>query len=121
MFNIFKKHKETKQLIERQKDRILYLEEKLKSLENDNSELSLKLQEGSYISNTKLLEQNDRLIEWIQKILNEVGTCRVNNMHTFTIPIMYNEKKAYNSEKGYGIDKEYIQIPAIEIIRTKIF
>ena len=96
------KHKNN--IEEIQKDRI-------KNLNNDND---------------ILMKANQRLTDWINKIINEVGIYEVHDRRTITIPICKNPVKATfgkiddikASMEGF-ISQEEIIIPEIKFIRMK--
>lgn len=93
MFNFFKKIKNNN------KDEIQkYLE---KCLENEQQ------------INIQLQNENKKLLEWISKIICEVGKYKVDNDLTFKIPILNDLK--LNSDYKY----ETLIIPRIEIIKQK--
>ena len=124
MFNFFKKRKQKKILEEARIARIAELEDQLNKVSDLNEKLNLKLQQGSFLSNTKLLEQNNKLIDWIEKILKEVGTCRVNNRNNFVIPIYKDDGSVYYRNKEYNDiyekHEETIIIPEIIIKKVRI-
>lgn len=122
MFNFFKKRKQKKILEEARIARITELEDQLKKVSNLNEELNLKLQQGSFLSNTRLLEQNNKLIDWIEKILKEVNTCQVNDRRTFIIPIYKDNGSIYYKDRvSNNIYEEHEEVTIIpEIIIKKV-
>ena len=61
----------------------------------------------------QLQNENKKLLEWISKIICEVGKYEVNNDLTFKIPIFYDYK--FNSDFNY----ETLIIPRIEITKRE--
>ena len=76
--------------------------------------------------NDVLMKSNQKLIEWINKIINEVGIYNVEDRRTITIPIYKNPVKAMycTSEDISNNLKEFVQteeiiIPEIRFVRMK--
>lgn len=69
---------------------------------------------------TQTLEENQKLIEWIKKILDTFGTMEVKDSRNIQIPIY--EHKTYKASeydrKVMGLfEKEIIRIPSITIVK----
>ena len=68
-------------------------------------------------------KQNDKLSEWINKIINEAEIYNVNNDNPFKIPIYKEDKHIIACGKYDGkidesnIEPEYIIIPEIKLIK----
>lgn len=76
--------------------------------------------------NDVLMKSNQNLIEWINKIINEVGVYNVEDRRTITIPIYRNPVKAmYGTSKEISdnlkefVETEEIIIPEIRFVRMK--
>lgn len=76
--------------------------------------------------NDVLMKSNQKLIEWINKIINEVGIYNVEDRRTVTIPIYKNPIKAmYGTSKEISnnlkdfVQTEEIIIPEIRFVRMK--
>lgn len=76
--------------------------------------------------NDVLMKSNQNLIEWINKIINEVGIYNVEDRRTITIPIYRNPVKAMygTSEEISNNLKDFVQteeiiIPEIRFVRMK--
>lgn len=76
--------------------------------------------------NDVLMKSNQKLIEWINKIINEVGVYNVEDRRTVTIPIYRNPVKAMygTSEEISNNLKDFVQteeiiIPEIRFVRMK--
>lgn len=70
--------------------------------------------------NGKLADENQKLIGWINKILDEVGTCTARDIRPFTIPICKTSlERKY--EEFDGVLKPYreetVIIPEIRLIK----
>lgn len=68
-------------------------------------------------------KQNDKLSEWINKIINEAEIYNVNNDSPFKIPIYKEDKyliaggKLNGNIERFDADPEYITIPEIKLIK----
>lgn len=93
----------------------------LNDVSDEKTELQLRYDclKSDRINAGDLLKQNNKLIDWINKILTEVGTCRVNNVNTFRIPVLYNYHRGYDDSPLTKYDEEYLIIPQIEIVKLK--
>mgnify|MGYP000265996671 CR=1 FL=1 len=91
--------------------------QKIDKYENKNSDLRIK--NASLENKIKKLEfENGQLVDWIRKIINEVGCYEVKDDNEFRIPIYKNEETEvyYNVRKGmeWKLRKEII-LPKIII------
>ena len=97
----------------------------LNCISDEKTELELKYNclKSDRVNSQELLKQNNKLIDWIEKILKEVGICKAHNIDVFKIPILYNEKITYNIKDFDELNskEETIFIPSIEIRKVKIF
>lgn len=88
-------------------DTIALLDERIALLEKNNS---------------NLVDQQMKLIDWIEKIINELGCYEISNKYSVTIPIFRN-KHTYGN--GCDYDGEFINVskeiilPEIRIIEMK--
>ncbi len=109
----------------------LFNKKKLKEMENKVKNLSLIINDKNkeiyrqnnsinHLENnqSKLLSENQELINWIMKILNTVGTMKTREKLNFKIPV-YTQKKyrAYDRNVMGIFEKERITIPEITIIK----
>lgn len=76
--------------------------------------------------NDTLMKANQRLTEWINKIINEVGIYDVHDRRTINIPIYRNPVKAMSGNYGEimkempnFLNSEEVIIPEIRFIRMK--
>lgn len=76
--------------------------------------------------NDILMKANQRLTDWINKIINEVGIYEVQDRRTITIPICKNPVKAafgniedIRANMGEFMSQEEIIIPEIRFVRMK--
>lgn len=60
-----------------------------------------------------LKKENEKLIEWVQKILEHFGTYNVNNRETVQIPVMRNRDSWIDDLHNNPIYSETIIIPEI--------
>lgn len=65
-----------------------------------------------------ILEQNNKLIEWIYKILNIFGTMEIKHRHSIQIPIYTNDSKTIYFEDKI-LTEETIIIPEIILRKTR--
>ena len=74
---------------------------------------------GSIIG--QLIEENQKLIYWIEKILEVANICKTNEgLESVNIPIIENKIKAYNPNNPWDLDEEKrkeIVIPSIRFIK----
>ena len=96
---------------------------KLKVENNNLKELNDILQKRMDIigeNHNIVLKENEKLIEWVEKIINEVGCYKVPDGNHITIPVYKNENgPAYN---GYPYDpfiKESVVtvVPEIKVVK----
>lgn len=114
MLNLFKEKKKLKQEILDLKTEI----EILKNTKTDREkELEYHLKQEEQI-NIALQDENKKLIDWVKKIIQEVGCYTVNNDNCIRIPIKEDVVKAYGYQDiNDYIRKEKIHIPAIHFIK----
>lgn len=93
----------------------------INDISDEKTELQIRYDclKSDRINTGDLLKQNNKLIDWINKILAEVGTCRVNNINTFRIPVLYDYHRGYSDSPFTKYDEEYVIIPQIEIVKRK--
>ena len=109
MFINKKKYNNLNAELENYRGRIYELDKEIKEL-NKRNELSEK------IINVQLTE-NQKMVEWIYKILKEFGTCDVREQH-IQIPIMKEiNYKAYNEGFDFINREERITIPTITLVK----
>lgn len=119
-----KKYKRMLQTIENYRNERDKLREKVNELEIEKIELEdkLKAEDKSMIethaiiknlsnSNEVLSRQNKELIEWIDKMINEVGCYTVPSDCTIKIPIMRGKMPAADGRIGFR--REEVHIPSI--------
>lgn len=94
---------------------------KLNLMINDkNSEINRQYNSITHLENNqgKLLAENQKLIEWIEKILDTVGTLEVREKIHFQIPVLMQKEYSPYDKNYLGIfEKERIEIPAITIVK----
>lgn len=84
---------------------------------NDLTIANKRISELEKIS-SKTWEENQKLINWIMKILDTVGTMEVREKRNFQIPVyLEKEYKAYNTNYMGVFEKERIIIPEITIVK----
>lgn len=67
----------------------------------------------------RLIAENQKLVEWIEKIINEVGCYKVDDRRTFRIPMYEMDGPAYDTEfngDGFVVDRKIIRLPEITIM-----
>lgn len=91
-------------------DKNSYLEERIIRLENELDKQG---------TNAKLVEENRKLLDWIQKILDTFGTCDSRERH-IQIPVYKREVIPFYGPETFGeFHQERIEIPAITIIKMR--
>lgn len=119
--------------------KIEYLEEQLKNSEKHNSLLQEELKHKENVNNIQkesletyrkdndtLLTANQKLTDWVNKIINEVGIYEVEDRRSVTIPICKSIKRSISGkwdnvkdELSNFLSQEEIIIPEIRFIRMK--
>ena len=67
---------------------------------------------------TKTMEENQKLINWIMKILDTVGTMEVREKSNFKIPVYENKNYRAYEQNYMGIyEEERLTIPEITIVK----
>lgn len=120
-------------------NRIEELEFQLKNSEKHNAEVRMELEgkkvamdllkeRNEYLEHEKdkLLQDNQKLLEWINKIVEEVGIYEVKDRHAITIPLYKNPIKTYSGDINSLKDSlpefmstEEVIIPEIRFIKMK--
>lgn len=112
--DIFRKKKIKKLLNELEDANNMLIQERSKTKELQESANNLER------ISTQTLEENQILIEWIEKILDTFGTMKVKDNKNVQIPI-YEHKTYKVSEYDRNImglfEKEVIEIPSITIMK----
>ena len=112
-------------LIEEARVKIARLEEELKHKDNiiDIQKQSIETYKND---NDILMTANQKLTDWVNKIINEVGIYEVEDRRTVTIPICKNPRKVIagkwdDIKDGMPefLSQEEIIIPEIRFIRMK--
>lgn len=112
-------------LMEEARVKITRLEEELKHKDNviDIQKQSIETYKND---NDILMTANQKLTDWVNKIINEVGIYEVEDRRTVTIPICKNPVKAafgniedIRANMGEFMSQEEIIIPEIRFIRIK--
>lgn len=112
-------------LIEEARVKIARLEEKLKHKDNiiDIQKQSIETYKND---NDILMTANQKLTDWVNKIINEVGIYEVEDRRTVTIPICKNPRRVIagkwdDIKDGMPefLSQEEIIIPEISFIRMK--
>ena len=92
-------------------DKNSYLEEHIIRLEKELDKKG---------TNANLVEENRKLLEWIQKILDTFGTCDSRERH-IQIPVYKREIVPFSDNiMPFGeMKREYVEIPAITIVKMR--
>lgn len=106
------------------KKKLKEAESKLKNLslmiDDKNKEIYRQKNSITHLekNQSKLLKENQELINWIMKILDTVGTIEIEDKLNFKIPVYKTkEYRAYDRNVMGIFEKERITIPEITIIR----
>ncbi len=108
--------------IESKNKEIVYLKSEKNDVKNTNKTLNDRIRE-LYQSNSSLIISNNYLIEWVKKIISEVGTYKVNDKKKITIPT-YTRERTYPAamddiDSGYIHPVKDITIPEIRIVEMR--
>jgi predicted nuclease with TOPRIM domain len=127
---LLKNKKETLETLEKNKEEIELLNNKNTQLDDqiahkiDINKMQRERIDELYKTNDMLLKTNQRLTDWINKIINEVGIYEVNDRRSITIPIMKNPVKAMcgspeeiKENMEQFCNQEEIIIPEIRFVR----
>lgn len=100
-----------------------------KEVESKNASLDFHKQRISTLDKDYniIMTANQKLTDWINKIINEVGIYEVKDKRTITIPVYKNDRKiaAYkgfdelNSKLEDFLEQEEVIIPEIRFVRMK--
>ena len=94
----------------------------LNDINDEKTELKLRYDclKSDKVNTETVLKQNNKLIDWIERILKEFGTINVSTNNPVRIPIISSKESAYMASSWPSSYKEeYIVIPQIEIIKRK--
>ena len=94
----------------------------LNDINDEKTELKLRYDclKSDRVNTETVLKQNNKLIDWIEKILKEFGTINVSTNNPVKIPIISSKESAYMASSWPSSYKEeYIVIPQIEIVKRK--
>ena len=94
----------------------------LNDINDEKTELKLRYDclKSDRVNTETVLKQNNKLIDWIERILKEFGTINVSTNNPVKIPIISSKESAYmTSIWPSSYKEEYIVIPQIEIIKRK--
>ena len=108
--------------IESKNKEIVYLKSEKNDVKNTNKTLNDRIRE-LYQSNSSLISSNNYLIEWVKKIMSEVGTYKVDDKKKITIPT-YTRERPYSTnvedvDSGYIRPVKDITIPEIRIVEMR--
>lgn len=109
--------------IESKNKEIVYLKSEKNDVKNTNKTLNDRIRE-LYQSNSSLISSNNYLIEWVKKIMSEVGTYKVDDKKKITIPTYVREGRPYSAniedvDAGYIRPVKDITIPEIRIVEMR--
>lgn len=109
--------------IESKYKEIVYLKSEKNDIKNTNKVLNERIRE-LYRSNSSLISSNNYLIEWVKKIMNDVGTYKVDDKKKITIPTYTREERPYSAnmedvDSGYIRPVKDITIPEIRIVEMR--
>ena len=118
MFISKKKYKEIIESLKSYKEKDHKKQDKIYDLEIEKSKLENRIDILEQ-NNRALLNNNNKLIDWIEKIINELGCYEVSSNNDIRIPIYKNECTYYkdNHYLNGSIKKEVI-IPQISFMRV---
>lgn len=105
--------------------KIIQLEDELRNKDNIHYILKDRIENASR-DNKTLMDTNNKLTEWLNKIINEIGIYEVNDIKSITIPIYKNPIKTYSGKLEYFkkelpnlMNNEEIIIPEIRFLKIK--
>lgn len=91
----------------------------LNDINDEKTDLKLRYDclKSDRVNTETVLKQNNKLIDWIEKILKEFGTMEVQKENQVRIPIMINRRSSCLYD--YSYKEEYVIIPQIKIVKRK--
>jgi hypothetical protein len=107
-------------------ERLEFMEIRLEKTKNELLTYQKLYKEQLELNNSSnyLMEQNEKLINWIEKIINEVGIYEVSERNSISIPIYKNPyPPMYDTEfngNRFVVERKDITIPEIRVIKQKI-
>ncbi len=112
MFITKKKYQEMQDLIEGYRDSRDAKQSEIYDLrlEKNHLENKIKILEQN---NTALIDNNNKLTDWIEKIINEVGYYKVAEDFQMKIPIYKNECTIFGMKEGKPFTQKEIVLPQI--------
>ncbi|MBQ8293408.1 MAG: hypothetical protein IJX78_06405 [Bacilli bacterium] len=119
MFIRKKKYNEQLDLIEAYKEKRYKMEKDIYRLRSEKQILEGRVESLEDINNN-LIKEQQKLIEWIEKIINEVGCYTVNERNDITIPMYRKDGPAYDTEfngSDFVVNRDVIVLPRIEILK----
>ena len=118
----FVSKKKYNKMIDKYEEEKKELISQLNDINDEKTELKLRYDclKSDRVNTETVLEQNNKLIDWIERILKEFGTINVSTNNPVRIPIISSKESAYMASSWPSSYKEeYIVIPQIEIIKRK--
>lgn len=112
MFISKKKYKKKLDLIEGYREKSHIKQDKVYDLEIEISHLKNKM-DILENNNRVLIENNNKLTDWIYKIINEIGCYEVPEYNSIRIPIYKNECKRYNEGLLKEMTRKEVVLPQI--------
>lgn len=104
-----------KQRIKRKNEKYRRLELVNKRYKEMIEELQNKIKYDDYLK-----EENKKMLDWIQKILKEFGTCDVNQRERISIPVYKQSNYYYSDEKIRDMCSTTIVIPELVITKMEV-
>ena len=118
----FVSKKKYNKMIDKYEEEKKELIRQLNDINDEKTELKLRYDclKSDRVNTETVLEQNNKLIDWIERILKEFGTISVSTNNPVRIPIISSRESAYMASSWPSSYKEeYIVIPQIEIVKRK--
>ena len=117
MFISKKKYQEKLDLIEGYRERNNEKQNKIYDLQIEKSNLENRINILEQ-NNIALLDNNNKLTDWIEKIINEVGCYEVSEHNAIRIPIYKNDCTIYD-ENSYlkGMTQKEVIIPKVVFMK----
>lgn len=112
MFISKKKYKEKLDLLEGYREKSHIKQNKIYDLEIEKSRLENKT-EILEENNRALIDNNNKLTDWIYKIINELGCYEVSEYNAIRIPIYENKIKSFGLKQGREFIEKEVILPRI--------
>lgn len=100
-----------------------FMKEQIKKQDREIRDLRGKLSAKELILKEKrdtierLVSENVKLLDWVQKVINDVGCYEVKENNQFRIPMIDREWEGLSSYSDFDYERKEVHLPEITIIK----